>query len=456
MRCIGWSVCAALCALLLSLAPQAAAAEHGAPAAGGDDPAAAWRAYIARRAVPLPDPDDMSSLLPVLASRDLVLLGETTHGTHEYYAWRSRISKMLIARAGFRFIAVEGDWSAISRLDRYVRHLCAETPSARSALRTFDRWAEWMWANPVLEELAEWLRAHNAGRPPDQRAGIHGMDVYGWDESAAGLPNALDALEPGWGERAAGGLAPLLRIGGDQAAFYRAVARGESVGGDKLERILERLHGDADALRARDAEAWLQAERKASLIRQVKQHVRKSLKGNPRSWNPRAENFMHTVVRLRSHYGAGARGIVWAHNTHIGDARQTGMAGAGLITIGQRARETLGEARVFLLGFASDRGSFRAGRAWGQPGVVMDLPTASDGTFDAFLRDAAPERAFLPLAEARANPLLLEPLGHRAIGVVHAPGTPASRNYVPSVVPLRYDGILFIRDTRALDCLEAE
>ncbi|NLX14934.1 MAG: erythromycin esterase family protein [Phycisphaerales bacterium] len=414
-----------------------------------------WRAYIAEHAVPLSSSDHTEPLTDLLGPYRVVLMGETTHGTDDYYVWRAELSKALISQAGFRFIAVEGDWSAIARLDRYVRHLDNAGRSAREVLITFDRWAEWMWANPVIEELAEWLHTWNSKRPLEKRAGIHGIDVYGWGESAALLPAALEKLEPGWGERATEGLAPLLRFRGENDAFYRAVIQNQPTGADKLGWISQRLHDQAEALRETNPEVWMQVAQKTALITRAKQHMRKSVQRHPQSWNPRAENFMQTVERLLEYYGTESRGVVWAHNTHIGDSRFTPMAQAGLITIGQRAREALGEEQVFLLGFASDRGSFRAGRRWGEPGgTVMQLTTAIDGTLDAFLRDGVGHNTyFLPLAAARLNPALREPVGHRAIGIVHASGGEPRHSYVPSIIPLRYDGLLFIRETKALNGL---
>ncbi len=424
------------------------------PRASADETAARWQRYLAAHAVALDGPERPEPLLAALRGKALVLLGETTHGTRDYYVWRAALSKALIAEAGFRFVAVEGDWGALDRLDAYVRHREPLAASARAVLETFDRWPEWMWANAVIEDLAEWLHAWNAERPPERRAGIHGLDVYGWGESVDRLPEVLEVLDSGWGARAAEGLAPLKRLGGDSQAFYQAVATARPTGAEAVDEILETLRREAGDWRRLYPDAWLQAKQQVSLLRQAKRHLHKNARRHPRSWNPRAENFMQTVLRLRDYYGPGACGIVWAHNTHIGDARHTPMGGAGLVTVGQRARERLGETNVYLLGFASDRGSFRAGLRWGGPGIAMALPTAAAGTFDAFLRDGAPARAFLPLADARADPLLLRPVGHRAVGVVHEDGADMRHNAVPSVIPLRYDGIVYLRETTALNGLE--
>lgn len=411
-----------------------------------------WRTYIAEHAVPLKTEADPlpAALLEALKGRELVLLGETTHGTREYYTWRSAITRALIREAGIQFIAVEGDWTAIDPLDRYVRHLSGHADSALEVLQGIDRWAEWMWANPEILELAEWLHAWNADRPIEQRVGIHGIDVYGWGASVKQLPAYLDRLESGWGARANDELAPLRRFDGDTSTYARSLMQGQPTGAEKVRRVLERLKSEAEALRAEDADAYFRAKQHVSVVAQAKEHLRQSVFQNPRSWNPRAENFLGTVLRLREYYGDGARGVLWAHNTHIGDARHTPMAGAGLSTVGQDARETLGEDAVYLLGFSSDRGTFRAGPSWGAPGEVFELTPAQEGSIDRWLADAAPERAFLPLEDARKSAPLLRPAGHRAVGIVHASGPDTSRNYVPSTLPWRYDGLIFIAETSAL------
>ena len=415
-----------------------------------------WRSYIKDQAVALQTERDpiAGELLKAVSERRLVLLGEMTHGTREAYTWRAAITRALVSNAGFRFVAVEGDWTAIDPLDRYVRMLPDAPADAHTALAGIDRWAEWMWANPEILELAEWLHQWNAKRPAAERVGIHGMDVYGWGQSAGMLADYLERLEPEWGGRATAGLAPLLAFRGDSQAYARAVSLGEPTGAEKLEAVRARLNGQARSFKAKDAEAFHQAKQQAGLLARAKAHMRKSVEGNPRSWNPRAENFHATIERLRDYYGKDARGVVWAHNTHIGDSRHTPMQEAGMVTIGRQARESLGKDEVFLLGFSSHQGNFRAGERWGAPGKVIELAPSLPGSIDRWLADEAPARAFLPLTDARENQRLHDAAGHRAIGVVHASGTDSRRNYVPSNIALRYDGILFIRDTTALSELD--
>ncbi|TVP79178.1 MAG: erythromycin esterase family protein [Puniceicoccaceae bacterium] len=415
-----------------------------------------WSVYISEHAQPLEAgvlaPGD--PLFDALAARSYVLLGESTHGTLEYYTWRSTITQALIEHAGFDFIAVEGDWSALSELDRYVRHLPGHAETAHAALVHINRWPEWMWANHVIEELAEWLHLRNRDKPLDQRVGIHGIDVYGWGDSLAVLPAALDVLEPGWGEEVASELSVLLSLNGDNNAFYRAAMRNQLPESAALSDIYRRLVEEKSKFLEIDSQVYWEARQKTGLIRQADRHLRKNVARHPLSWNPRAENFVETVERLADYYGEDARGIVWAHNTHIGDARHTPMREAGMVTVGQQARERFGADRVYLLGFASEAGTFRAGRQWGSEGEVMELRPSFPSSINHWLNRAAPSDEFwLPLQAARSQPNLVRHAGHRAFGVTSNPSQSSAGNYVPSSVPQRYDGLLFIRQTQALDPL---
>ncbi len=402
-------------------------------------------------------PNELSpgnALFDTLADKSLVLLGESTHGTLEYYTWRSAISKALIEHAAVSFIALEGDWSALNALDRYVRHLDEHTNNAHTVLTDFNRWPEWMWANPVIEDLAEWLHVFNRERPPAKRVGIHGIDVYGWGDSLADLPSTLEKLEPGWADQVESELAALIALDGDNDAFYKAVLSDRLETKNTLSEIYNRLVENKTVLVDKDHHSYWQARQKTGLIIQAKRHLRKNIARHPLSWNPRAENFIHTIERLKHYYGKGARGIVWAHNTHIGDARYTPMRQSGMITVGQEVRERFGVDNVYLLGFASHQGTFRAGWQWGGKGEVMRLLPSTPISINNWLNQAAPQDSFwLPLDDARTNPLLQLNIGHRAIGVTFNPSQSDIANYVPSNIPQRYDGLVFIRNTQALPLL---
>jgi len=415
-----------------------------------------WLEYISTHAQAM-QVDELApgnALFDTLADKSLVLLGESTHGTLEYYTWRSAISKALIEHASFNFIAVEGDWSALNALDRYVRHLDEQAESAHSVLVNFNRWPEWMWANPVIEDLAEWLHAFNRERPFAKRIGIHGIDVYGWGDSLADLPATLEKLEPGWGKQVESKLAVLMALDGDNDAFYRAVLSDRLEQSSALNEIYSQLVENKEALVEKDRHSYWQARQKTGLIIQAKRHLRKNIARHPLSWNPRAENFIHTIERLKHYYGEGASGIVWAHNTHIGDARHTPMLQSGMVTIGQQARERFSEGNVYLLGFASHQGTFRAGWQWGGRSEVMHLQPSTPISINSWLNQATQEDSFwLPLHNARTNARLQLNASHRAIGVTFNPSQSDIANYVPSNIPHRYDGLIFIRQTESLPLL---
>lgn len=430
-------------ALAIAIVPAVSAAE-------------AWQSYIERHALALqlrPEAAALDQVLEATTDARLLLLGEATHGTREYYEWRAAISRRLIENEALSFIAVEGDWIAIHRLNRYVKGYPESGDSAAEVLRQHDRWPEWMWANPVIVELAEWLRSWNDDRIEDERVGIYGVDVYGWGDSVVDLPRWLDDLEDGWGSRVAAATQALRATQGDNQRFFQALGAQHDLGLAELEATRARLSSKRDAWRDRDRKAYLQAKQQTSLILQAASHLTKTATRNPRSWNPRAENFYATAARLLDHYGADSRGVLWAHNTHVGDARHTPMAPHGLRTVGQDAREHLGEEETFIIGFASARGSLRAAVQWGAPGRAMDLPEAPQDTLDGLLAQAGHDALWLPLEPARGQPELERHLGHRAIGVVHDPRRPVRQQFVPSNIPMRYDAILFIDATNALGSL---
>ncbi len=412
-----------------------------------------WLDYFRSQAVDLKQKADLAPVLAQAENRQLVLLGESTHGTHEYYAWRAKISRWLIQEAGYRFLAVEGDWEAIDALNRYVKHFPSAGENARTILLDFERWPQWMWANEEFAELAEWIREWNADLEPEKRVGIHGIDVYGWGDSVEQLPVYLESLRENWGAEAREALEALNAMEGDMFQFQRRAILGRVSTEDEVEAILHALREGEDTFRKDNPKSFLLAKQSTGLIRQAKRHMRGSVHGGAASWNPRAENFMDTVERLLAHYGDDARGVVWAHNTHIGDGRHTPMAEQGMVNIGQLARERLGAETCLIIGFTSYRGEVMAGREWGARREVMTKPTARDGSFDAWLREALAQResaVFIPLEQSRADPVLRRFGMQRAIGVTYNPEQDFRANYVPTVLPLRYDALIFFYETRAL------
>ncbi len=420
-------------------------------ASAATEPAAreAWIEFFREHARPLDSPADLTPLIDAARGKKLVLLGESTHGTKEFYDWRFAISKRLIEEQNFNFIAVEGDWEALYALNRYIKDLPGAAASAREALAGLDRWPEWMWRNRSVEEMGEWLRRFNDRRPADRRVGFYGVDIYGWGASVNLLPDYLEKLEPGWGDEARRTLEPLRRTGGDTREFRRSLDWGEDSAG-AVHEIIARLQRDRRTYLERDPEAYLQARQSAKLIRQAKLHLRGSFAGTRDGWNERAVNFVDATVRLFDHYGPDSRGILWAHNTHIGDARYTPGRQDGTINSGQLARQRLGDKNVLLVGFATRGGNVLAGSSWGAPVESMTMPNADPASFEAWMHQAGLDRHLVLMAPARRNELLLASGFQRAVGVVYNPRDDRG-NYVPTVLPRRYDAVLYFDQTRALE-----
>ena len=404
---------------------------------------------IERAGTPLHDPRSLDPLLDRVGSANRVLLGEASHGTSEYYTWRAEITKRLITEKGFRFVAVEGDWPACMELNRYVRGE-SERESAHEALRAFHRWPTWMWANQEVENLAEWMRGHNARLPAKERIGFYGLDVYslwesmeavlGWlrENQHEALPAAMRAFE-------------CFEPYGRDEQGYAAAASGWVPRSCEKEvvKLLDQMRNDS---LGRDDEAF-DAEQNALVLKNAENYYRIMVAGGPDSWNLRDTHMHETFERLMDHNGPDARGIAWEHNTHIGDARHTDMAAAGMHNIGQLAREASGEDDVVLVGFGTHRGSVIAGRYWGGAMRRMDVPPARPDSWEDALHLATPGDQLLMMDALRDDDAAMEWRGHRAIGVVYEASRESWGNYVPSVLPQRYDAFLHIDETRALEPL---
>ncbi len=400
-------------------------------------------------AIPLDSPNDLSPLIERAASARLVLLGESTHGTSEFYAWRADISKRLIREKGFRFIAVEGDWADLYRLNRYVKGLPGAEKDARGIMGSFRRWPTWMWANEEILALVEWLRIHNLRLPMEERVGFYGMDVYGDDQVLTAMLTKLATLDENLAEEMRALYGPYLTVAGDPGRYGQALARGASFASAASEGVAI-LKERTQVLKEANPAAHFNLLQSALVVQNAEAHYRAMHHPTENSWNARADHFFLTVERLRELYGDGAQGIVWAHNTHIGDARATPMAQRGDRNIGMAARTALGADNVLAVGFGTDRGMAVAGRYWGAPPERMTLPPGGPGSVEALMAAMGLEAALLVFDPEADLSALAAPRGHRAVGVVYNPIHEFPGNYVPTRLADRYDAFVFIRETHAL------
>jgi erythromycin esterase-like protein len=401
---------------------------------------------VAALAAPLTGAGDLDVLLDRVRDARVVLLGEASHGTHEYYTWRALVTRRLIEEHGFSFVAVEGDWPDCDRVDRSVRGDPAAPADPRAALMTFDRWPTWMWANEEVVDFCRWLRDHNAGLDAADRVGFHGLDVYSLWESLREILTWLQEHDPEQAPAALAAYRCFEPFGEDPQQYALATrlvpASCEHTVIDLLTTVRRRAAADGPSRFG----AWQNAE----VVAGAERYYRAMVRGGRESWNVRDRHMDDTLARLLAHRGPDAKAVVWAHNTHVGDARATDMADAGEVNLGQLARERHGADRVALVGFGSHRGTVVAGAAWGAPMETMRVPPGRPGSLEDVLHWAAPPRALFVFPRTGRPGLLTDRLDHRAIGVVYHPERERWGNYVPTVLGERYDAFCWFDESQAV------
>jgi erythromycin esterase len=396
----------------------------------------------------LESPEDLDPLMERIGDAKYVLLGEASHGTHEYYTWRAAISKRLIQEKGFSFIAVEGDWPDCYKLNRLVKEYPGSGRKAEEVLRSFRRWPTWMWANWEIVAFAEWMKKFNSGLSSERKIGFYGLDVYSLWESMETVVEYLEKEDPKTAEfarKAVNCFEPYK----EEDSYISALSTLQPNCKNEVVRLLQEVRKKVPQYDG-DREAGLNAEMNAMVVANAEKYYRAMITFRDNSWNVRDKHMVETLNSLMKFHGPHAKAIVWEHNTHIGDARATDMKKEGLLNVGQLVREQHETEGVTLVGFGSYEGSVIAGLSWGDPMKKMAVPPAKDHSVEKILHSDSPENKLLIFDE---KPGLKERfndwLGHRAIGVVYH--TERERgNYVPTVLPSRYDAFLFIDKTKAL------
>jgi erythromycin esterase len=399
---------------------------------------------------PLRSPADLDSLLEQIGDARYVLLGEASHGTHEYYAWRDALSRRLITEKGFGFVAVEGDWPDCYRVNRYVKGYEDSGDSAYDVLRNFERWPTWMWANKEVVEFVEWMRQRNDGLSAEERAGFYGLDVYSLWDSLYQVMGYLSRHDPKNIAAARRAFQCFEPYGEDVQEYARATRWVDESCEDEVIQLLAQLRSDSGVHAQDGREAHFNAEQNALVLKNAEHYYRTMVHGGPESWNIRDTHIVETLNRLMQHHGSAGKAIVWEHNTHIGDARYTDMAEEGMVNVGQLVREQHDKEGVVLVGFSSYRGSVIAGEEWGAEMERMEVPPGRPGSWEDMLHRVCGESCFLSTRNQEAPDELFEERGHRAIGVVYHPEYEQYGNYVPTSLGHRYDAVLYIDESHAL------
>jgi erythromycin esterase len=397
---------------------------------------------------PLNTSADLEALIDAVEDRPVVMLGEASHGTHEFYTWRAAITRRLVQEKGFRFVAVEGDWPDCYRINRYVKGYKDAGSSAIEVLKAFDRWPTWMWANWEVAALAEWLREYNQPLPPDQKVGFYGLDVYSLWDSMYEMLQYLEKEDPNAAQSVRGAL-QCFEPYRENEHMYARYSLTEHSCRDKVIALLKEIRLKAQFLDG-DREAGFNTEQNALIAVNAEKYYRSMVGFDNDSWNVRDTHMMETLDRLMAFHGKGAKAIVWEHNTHVGDARATTMKRAGMINVGQLAREQYGVNQVFLVGFATYTGTVIAGDEWGASMKIMEVPPAREGSIEQVLHKQSPQDRYLIFLEDLPEKIYQSEIRHRAIGVVYNPEHERFGNYVPSVLEQRYDAFVFIDQSQAL------
>ncbi|WP_196942911.1 erythromycin esterase family protein [Streptomyces sclerotialus] len=417
------------------------------------------RTEITGRARPLTGPESLDPLLARIGDARYVLVGEASHGTAEFYHWRAELTRRLITEKGFSFVAVEGDWPDCQAVHCSLTGAPGAPADPAEALAGFRRWPAWMWANTEVARFTRWLRDHNTALPPERRVGFYGLDVYSLWESLDAVLDHLREHDPGQVAQALEAYRCFEPYAEDPQSYALATRLVPSGCEPEVIRLLTAVRERAQRATAADGSlAGLAARQNAEVLAGAERYYRAMVRGGPESWNVRDHHMADTLDRLTAHHGPSAKAVVWEHNTHVGDARATDMAEAGLVNVGQLVRERHAAEGVVLVGFGSYDGTVLAGESWGAEPRVMTVPAARPGSTEELLHRALPGGAALFLltsatpGERPAGPghWTRMPHDHRAIGVVYRPEREKWGNYVPTVLDRRYDAFLHLDTTRAL------
>jgi erythromycin esterase-like protein len=400
---------------------------------------------------------DYDALIEMAGAAQCVLIGEASHGTHEFYATRADLTRRLIAEKGFRAIALEGDWPDTFRIHRFVTGR-EQAKSAEEALRDFRRFPAWMWRNSVMVEFVTWLREWNARN--DNAAGIYGMDLYSMHRSIESVLEYLEKNDPAAARRARDRYACFEHFSVEPQLYGQAtVIRGKEPCEDEVIEQLVEMRRQYCEFISRDGhiaeEEFFSAEQNARLVMNAERYYRAMFHGRDESWNLRDVHMFETLNELFAHLdGGSAKIVVWAHNSHLGDARATEMSKRGELNVGQLARERFGR-RACAIGFSTYTGTVTAASDWGGPAERKRVRPALAGSYEELFHATGIAGFWLNLREqSDCTGLLMNERLQRAIGVIYRPETERLSHYFEARLPDQFDAIIHLNESSALEPLE--
>lgn len=412
---------------------------------------------IAAAAEPLPDIGDpaFGRMFDRFAACRVILLGEASHGTSEFYRARAAITRRLIEAHGFTIVAAEADWPDAASFNRHVRG----RPPAEGAESAFRRFPTWMWRNAEVQAFLDWLKGWNAAQPPERQAGFYGLDLYSLSASMRAVIDYLERVDPEAAAVARKRYGCLMPWGGAPQQYGRlALSSGYALCEDAVVDMLRDLNAKRMQYALADGEQFLDAAANARLVKDAEAYYRAMYNGAADSWNVRDRHMFDTLCHLLDHAGPRAKAVVWAHNSHIGDARHTDM---GLVreelNIGQLARERFAD-QAALIGFGTHAGTVACADDWDEPMKIKRVNPSRPGSYERQCHDSGAPRFLLDLrqdAREAARQRLLEPRLERFIGVIYRPDTERWSHYVECQLPGQFDAWVWFDETTAVSALPA-
>ncbi|MFL6333929.1 MAG: erythromycin esterase family protein [Pyrinomonadaceae bacterium] len=405
---------------------------------------------------------DYDSLVHLVGDARFVLLGEATHGTHEFYRERAEITKRLITENGFTAVAAEADWPDAFRVNRYVRGI-SDDKDADKALSGFKRFPTWMWRNTVVQDFIEWLREYNDSLPAGAaKVGFYGLDLYSLYTSIEAVLGYLDKIDPDAARRARHRYSCFEHYGEDTQAYGYAATFGmtESCEREVVNQLVE-LRRNATDYASRDGrvaqDEFFFAEQNARLVKNAEEYYRSMFRGRVESWNLRDRHMAETLDALVTHLssqGHKSRVAVWEHNSHLGDARATYMGDIGELNVGQLVRQRYGREAV-LVGFTTYTGAVTAASDWDHPAERKRVRPALPGSYESLFHEVGTQNFLLTLRDGgQVSSALRGPRLERAIGVIYLPRTERQSHYFDARLPVQFDAVIHLDETRALEPLE--
>ncbi len=390
----------------------------------------------------------VGGLLRRIGNARIVMMGEASHGSSEFYAARALITRQLIERFHFNFIAIEGDWPDAARIDHFTR----EKRHRAAEWRSFARFPEWMWRNDEVRVFVDWLRQWNLNQAESARVGFHGLDLYSLYLSIEEVLSYLKSRDPSLYQQTLNRYRCLTPYRDDPVGYARvALKRGFQGCEDEVLAVLSDLHARRREFSVNDGERLFDAQQNASLVASAEEYYRTMFFGDSNAWNLRDTHMFSTLENILAHYGENSRGIVWAHNSHVGDSNATDMSLRGEYNIGRLARSRYGQ-KLYSIGFGTHQGTVMAASDWGGTAEVKPVRPSLEGSYERAFHDSGIHRALVPLrrGDSELTHLLLPRRLQRAIGVIYRPETERQSHYYYASLPRQFDEYIWFDESRAV------